>query len=172
MKYISTLAVVSIVGCTSTADVHHQADGNIPNGIRLMSSTAQIIVNNGDGTVCYGPPADATIDLDASTSFKGLQLGAGDNEIPLGGRNPNVLLTRDILFQACLAESRMDLSKNERKALFNSVLKTISDINTQTLEGESVSTDADSGSQVIPGQMVTKPSSNDSSSSSESSGGF
>lgn len=172
MKYIYALAVVSIAGCTTAADVHHQADSEIPLGVRLISSTAQIIVNNGDGTVCYGPPADATIDLDGSTSFKGVSLGAGDNEIPLGGRNPNVLVTRDILFQACLAEARMDLSKNERKALFNSVLKTISDVNAQTLEGESVSTDADSGSQVIPGQMASDPPSEDSSSSSESSDSF
>lgn len=166
MKHIASAVVLLIAGCTTAADVHHQADNDVPQGIRLMSSTAQIIVNNGDGTVCFGPPADATIDLDGSTSFRGFNFGAGDNEIPLGGRNPNVLVTRDILFQACLAESRMGLSKNERKALFNQVLQTLGDINAQTLEGGNVSSDADSGSQVIPGQMVTGQPTGDSSSTS------
>lgn len=144
MKHMASMALLITSGCTTMADVYHQADNDMPQGIRLISPTAQIIVNNGDGTVCFGPPADATIDLDGSASSGTFRAGASDDEIPLGGRNPNVLVTRDILFQACLAESRLGLSKNERKALFQNVLDLIRDINAQTLEGDSVTTDADS----------------------------
>lgn len=170
MKAMYVLALIGAAGCSNEADVYHQADSEIPSGIKLMSSTAQLVVNNGDGTVCYGPPADATIDLTGSASSKGLKIGVGDDEIPLGGRNPNVLLTRDLLFQACLAEARMGLTKAERKKLFSEVLKVVTDVNAQSLEGENISSDSDSGSQVIPGQMVTGATSTSSTGSSSGSG--
>lgn len=169
---IFMVAAVGVTGCTTAADVFHQDDSELPTGMRLMSSTAQLVVNNGDGTLCYGPPADATIDLDGSASAKGVKIGAGDNEIPLGGRNPNVLITRDLLFQACLAEARMGLTKAERKKLFGEVLNAITEVNAQSLEGDSVSSDSDSGSQVIPGQMIGQSGDTSSTSTSSSSDGF
>lgn len=147
-------------GCVSQVDdVHHYDTRSIGSSMTLLSSSSQIIITNADGTVCVGPPPDATADLGFSAGVSVFSGGGNDSaggaeeEIPLGGRNPNVLVTRDILFQSCLAESRLDLNADERKAHFAATLQLVQQINAQSLEGEGVENDGytDSEDFVAPG---------------------
>ena len=144
--------------CTA-GDVFHQANRSVTTDLTLLGATAQPIVRNPDGTICYGPPPDATIDEDVASAMPSFSVGVGDNEIPIGGRNPNVLITRDIFFQACLAEARLQLTPAERKKLFYKVLETVQTVNSATLEGAYVTSDATSGQTIVAPQAVPLQSS-------------
>jgi hypothetical protein len=50
----------------------------------------------------------------------------------------SVLVTRDLLFQSCLAESRLGLSGDERKARYQALLDPLAKINADSLEGKNV----------------------------------
>ena len=132
-------------GCVSTVDdVHHFETKKLGESLTLIAGGAQLIVSNSDGTVCFGPPPDATTDLGMAANVSILSGGGsdsvtgGEEEIPLGGRNPNVLITRDLLFQSCLAEARFELTREERIEHFSRTLKVIQALNGQSLEGVSV----------------------------------
>ena len=146
VRYAALLALP--VACTA-GDVHHQAETTISSDATFLSSTAQPIIRNADGSICYGPQPDSTVDDDISMGTQFAGLGASDNEIPLGGRNPNVLITLDIFFQACLAEARLNLTGAQRVDLFNKTLDLVRAVNTASLEGASISSDSDSGNQQI-----------------------
>ena len=88
---------------------------------------------------------DGTINKSLSgAGTSGLTSGGTDDEAYLGGRNPNVLISRDILLQSCLAETRLKLSNEERKALFSRTLDVIQAINSVPLDGASIETDVGS----------------------------
>ncbi|MDX1571011.1 MAG: hypothetical protein R3200_11040, partial [Xanthomonadales bacterium] len=107
------------------------------------------------GTICVGPPPDATADLGFAADVTVLggggtdSAGAGEEELPLGGRNPNVLITRDLIFQSCLAESRLGLDSDERKAHYKDLLDLLAKINAQSLEGSDVEEVGQSGDQSV-----------------------
>ena len=150
MKIILSLLI--ILGLTACAErslfkpenrsVMHEQDLSLESEVKLIAAVGQPIVRNADGTLCYGPQPDATIDIDLSgNSISGSLLSATDDEKGLGGRNPNVLITRDILFQSCLAEARLKLSDVERKELFLKTLDVIQAMNSVSLDGESIESD-------------------------------
>ena len=123
----------------------HETDLYLESEVTLIAAVAQPIVKNSDGTICYGPQPDGTINKSLfGGGTNGMTLGGTDDEAYLGGRNPNVLISRDILFQSCLAETRLQLSDEERKALFSRTLDVIQAINSASLDGTSI--EADSGS--------------------------
>ena len=150
MKIILSLLI--ILGLTACAErslfkpenrsVMHEQDLSLESEVKLIAAVGQPIVRNADGTLCYGPQPDATIDRDLSGNrTSGSLLSATDDEKGLGGRNPNVLITRDILFQSCLAEARLKLSDAERKELFLKTLDVIQAMNSVSLDGESIESD-------------------------------
>ncbi len=149
------LGILAILksGCANI-DVHHRESGPLTSDLTLIGPSSQPIVRNADGTFCYGPPPDSSIDEQAGGAVKWFSFGNNADELPLGGRNPNVLVTRDILFQSCLAEARLKLDREERIKLFYKTLEVLQGINSKTLEGAAVTTDADSGSQNIPQSNV------------------
>ncbi len=158
MKRLAFAAGVTLVmtgRATSVEDVHHFSTRQVGNSITLLTSNSQIIVINADGTICVGPPPDATTDLGFATSISVLSTGgtdgasAAEEEFPLGGRNPNVLNTRDIIFQSCLAEARLGLTAEERKQHYKDTRDLIAKINAQSLEGSEVEDVAESGDQEI-----------------------
>jgi len=139
----SLLALSQLLGCTTTVDdVHHFATQNIGTSLTMVTSSSQLIITNPDGSICVGPPPDATADMGFSAGvsvFSGAGTdGASGNEeeVPLGGRTANVLVTRDMLFQSCLAEARLNLTPDERKAHHQALLDALVKINSQTLDGE------------------------------------
>lgn len=146
---IPIFSLVVLSGCTE-ADVFHQGNRTLKSQLTLIGPSAQPIVKNDDGTICYGPQPDATIDETVAGSNSAFGIGAADEELPLGGRNPNVLITRDILFQSCLAESRMRLTKAERMKLYYKTLDTIQAINSATLEGAYITNDNSNQSIAVP----------------------
>jgi hypothetical protein len=159
-------AALLLSGCLrSVRDVHHYSTQQLGPSLSMVTASSQLIVTNADGSICVGPPPDATSDLGISASVSVLggaeQGGAagGEEELPLGGRNPNVLVTRDLLFQSCLAEARLNLSPEERKAHHAALMQLIAGINGHTLEGVDIQTDAESASQrvTLPG-VFTRPS--------------
>lgn len=149
MRWVKPLTLFAIFSGCAAGDVHHQGNREMISELTLLGPTAQPIVRNSDGSICYGPQPDATIDEDGAAGVRSFSLGVGDDELPLGGRNPNVLITRDIFFQSCLAEARLKLDRTERLALFNRTLELVRAVNSASLEGASVDSDSDSGSQVI-----------------------
>ena len=153
----ASIAAVVVAGCATTvSDVHHYKTQQLGPSLSMVTSSSQIIVTNPDGSVCVGPPPDATADLGFSSNFsllggKGDDVGGGggEEELPLGGRNPNVLITRDVLFQSCLAEARLGLSPDERKAHYQATMQLIATINAKTLDGNNIQSDAESANQRI-----------------------
>lgn len=107
-----------------------------------------------DGTKCFAPAPDAVSDTGSDFSIA-LPLtvttaGGGEaqfkDQVPLGGRNPNVLITRQILFESCLAEQRFNLSKEERLLHWQQTMQLIAAINQRSLDGLSVTNDNIAGS--------------------------
>jgi len=149
-------AFIALGGCATTVeDVHHYSTRDIGQSVTLMTASSQLIITNPDGTICVGPPPDATADLGFAADVSVLGTGGdsggvsgGEEEIPLGGRNPNVLVTRDLLFQSCLAESRLKLSADERKQHYVALLELIARVNADSLEGKDVENVGQSGDQV------------------------
>jgi hypothetical protein len=137
------LAGLGLSGCAENLSVMHEKKIDLTSDVLLIGSGGLPIVRNADGTHCFGPQPDSSINVDlsqSSTSRLGtiFDLSEDDSESPLGGRNANVLVTRDLLFQSCLAEARLKLSTKERKELFEKTLNVIQTINSQTLVGSSV----------------------------------
>jgi len=145
---------LALLGGCGNIDVHHRESGMLAPGLTLVGPSSQPIVRNEDGTICYGPPPDASIDEQAGGAVKWFSFGDNNDELPLGGRNPNVLITRDLLFQSCLAESRLKLNNEQRIKLFYKTLAIVQSINGKSLDGNAVTTNADSGSQTIPQGVV------------------
>jgi len=143
MKLVLLILIgLGLIGCAENLDVMHQSDLNLESAVTLIAPVAQPIVKNPDGTYCYGPQPDGAINI--SRSGTGINGGTGtgsDDEAYLGGRNPNVLISRDLLFQSCLAEARLKLSNEERKALFSRTLDIIQAINSESLDGEAIESD-------------------------------
>lgn len=143
MKLVLLILIsLGLIGCAENLDVMHQSDLNLESEVTLIAPVAQPIVKNPDGTYCYGPQPDGAINI--SRSGTGINVGTVtgvDDEAYLGGRNPNVLISRDLLFQSCLAEARLKLSNEERKALFSRTLDIIQAINSESLDGEAIESD-------------------------------
>jgi hypothetical protein len=143
MKLVLLILIsLGLIGCAENLDVMHQSDLNLESEVTLIAPVAQPIVKNPDGTYCYGPQPDGAINISRSvTGINGGTVTGGDDEAYLGGRNPNVLISRDLLFQSCLAEARLKLSNEERKALFSRTLDIIQAINSESLDGEAIESD-------------------------------
>lgn len=144
--YFLILVAFGLSGCAENLSVMHEKKVDLETDVTLIGSGALPIVKNADGTYCFGPQPDSSISLDLSADSSTSPLSSvtdNDNESSLGGRNPNVLITRDLLFQSCLAESRLKLSKKERKELFEKTLSVIQAVNGQSMEGSSVVSDND-----------------------------
>lgn len=171
-RHLVLAAALLVLGGCSNIDVHHREDAPLPAGLTLLGPSSQPIVRNPDGTFCYGPPPDSTIDEQAGGAVKWLSFGDNSDELPLGGRNPNVLVTRDILFQSCLAETRLKLDPQQRIQLFYKTLEIVSRINAQSLDGTAVASDADSGSQTIPEPQIPGVQSKAASSGTSNSGSY
>lgn len=143
MKLVLLILIsLGLIGCAENLDVMHQSDLNLESEVTLIAPVAQPIVKNPDGTYCYGPQPDGAINISRSgTGINGGTVTGVDDEAYLGGRNPNVLISRDLLFQSCLAEARLKLSNEERKALFSRTLDIIQAINSESLDGEAIESD-------------------------------
>ena len=147
--YFLMLVAFGLSGCAEDLSVMHETKVDLESDLTIIGSGALPIVKNVDGTYCFGPQPDSSISLDLSAQSGTSPLSSvtdNDNESSLGGRNPNVLITRDLLFQSCLAESRLKLSKKERKELFEKTLSVIQAINGRSVEGSSVVSDNDNSS--------------------------
>jgi hypothetical protein len=65
-----------------------------------------------------------------------------------------VLLSRDLIFQSCLAEARLGLNADERRAHYQALLDLLAKVNANSLEGKNIENENESGDQnvVLPGQ--------------------
>jgi hypothetical protein len=148
------LLALALSGCSGTPGGLGAGDHEVvtlDGPVTLLGAGGLPIVRNPDGTVCYGPMPDVSLDEDASGVFSSFSLNDGQIETALGGRNPNVLVTRDIFFQACLAESRLNMTRQERVQLFRKTLDAVVQINSQSLDGEAVTDDTPMTTVQLPG---------------------
>ena len=151
MRLALCLVVGLAAACAPTKDELHRLQSKaIDEDLVLMSPSSQMIIQNKNGVVCFAPAPDAAQQIGGDVSIvlpftvtlgEPSQANAFDDQIPLGGRNPNVLITRALLFEACMVEARSDMSKDERLAHWERTLKAIETINTGSLEGSSIQSD-------------------------------
>jgi len=144
--------------------------------ITLVGASSRYIVKNKDGSFCFGPSPDATFTdsmgtslgltlVDTSTSSSDSMEDAHSRS-GLGGRNPNILITREILFETCLLVERAKLSPSQMVELYKTTLDAIVKINQRTLDGAAITSDNSEASSlsVSDGAISESSSSTDTSS--------
>jgi hypothetical protein len=148
--------------------------------ITLAGASSRYIVTNKDGSFCFGPSPDA-----AFTDSMGANLGLGFTLIDmskngessdsiddahirsgLGGRNPNVLISREILFETCLLIERAKLSPSQMVELYKTTLDAIVKINQVPLDGAAILSDNPDASSISLSNSGGTVSENSSKSSS------
>lgn len=150
-----------ISGCITTPQIGHEVSSIRADpkneGITLTGSSSRYIVKNKDGSFCFGPPPDAAFTDSMSGSMGGLALTLFDNSsvnssssnaladahqrVGLGGRNPNVLISREILFESCLLMEKANLTSAQMIDLYKTTLDAIVQINAKSLDGNSIKSD-------------------------------
>ncbi|GAB55696.1 hypothetical protein GPUN_1579 [Glaciecola punicea ACAM 611] len=150
-----------ISGCITTPQIGHEVSSIRADpkneGITLTGSSSRYIVKNKDGSFCFGPPPDAAFTDSMSGSMGGLALTLFDNStvnssssdaladahqrVGLGGRNPNVLISREILFESCLLMEKANLTSAQMIDLYKITLDAIVQINAKSLDGNSIKSD-------------------------------
>jgi hypothetical protein len=108
---------------SKTSDLMASYIKESPNSVRLCADRMSDIADT--NIVRFG------IDL----SGEGTNEEAGDRSIALGGRNPAVLITRELLYRACELSNNLNLSKEETLAVYYRFLDaslTIAKVQTST----------------------------------------
>lgn len=168
-KYFCLMVMAFVVnglyGCATTAIPGHELGSVHPdpqnNGsITLSGSSSRYIIKNKDGSYCVSPAPDAAFTDSTSGGFGLTLVQVGDTStnsdtitdahqrMSLGGRNPNVLITRDILFETCLLIGRAGLNASQMLDVYKSSLDAITQINKQSLDGAAVKSDAPNSSNL------------------------
>jgi hypothetical protein len=147
-----------LYGCASMVQPGHELGSVLPdpqsNGsITLSGSSSRYIIKNKDGSYCFSPAPDAAFTDSTSDGLELTLVKVGDSSsnsdtiadahqrMSLGGRNPNVLITRDILFETCLLIGRAGLNASQMLDVYKSSLDTITQINKQSLDGAAIKSD-------------------------------
>jgi hypothetical protein len=180
------LSIIS--GCITTPQIGHEVSSirvdPKSEGITLAGSSSRYIVKNKDGSFCFGPPPDAAFTDSMSGSMGGLALTLFDNStvnssssdalsdahqrVGLGGRNPNVLITREILFETCLLMEKANLTSAQMIDLHKITLDAIVKLNDKSLDGNSIKSDQGASESLsVTAGSVSTSSSGDSSDSSD-----
>lgn len=186
---INTIILLAIIfvltGCSAMKpQVGHEVSSVPPaeeGTITLAGASSRYIVKNKDGSFCFGPSPDAAF-TDSMGAGLGVTLidlsknsGLSDSiedahaRSGLGGRNPNVLISREILFETCLLIERAQLSPSQMVDLYKTTLDAIVKINHAPLDGAAIlsdNPDASSTSLSNSGGTVSESSSSSSKSSS------
>jgi hypothetical protein len=172
-----------ISGCITTPQIGHEVSSIRADpkneGITLTGSSSRYIVKNKDGSFCFGPPPDAAFTDSMSGSIGGLALTLFDNStvnpgssdaladahqrVGLGGRNPNVLISREILFESCLLMEKANLTSAQMIDLYKTTLDAIVQINAKSLDGDSITSDngASGSLSLTAGSVSTSSSDSD-----------
>jgi hypothetical protein len=149
----AVLSMLILTACSHAPQPGHELGATNPTSeMTLLGASSRIVIRNADGSLCVGPPPDAAFS-DSKSNDLGVTLVNVDNSetndsvsnaharLPLGGRNPNVLVTRDLLFEACLFSQRANLSQEQQLKLYRETLYTIQKVNNGSLDGAAVTTD-------------------------------
>ena len=143
-------------GCTLGPNKPFHTDSN---GIRIHSSTSDLkstyMKDHGSKEImCAARQSDV-----ADTKGGGVGIGVGAEKISdsvsqgaisLGGRNPSVLLAREILFRTCELSMNYSLTKKEAIKIFHDSLKTVNAFSKyQTGTGTESKVSAGSGAQQV-----------------------
>lgn len=150
-KKIFTLAVLSafVTGCSSLDPLEvRPVEDNIKSPTTLYGSTAavrNVTVRDRKNSriICAEPMPDAAFDQEEEAdwdlsfiSFGGDEKGEEESasvEAGLGGRSPNVLITREILFRYCEFISNVEFTSKEKAEMFKDVLDSLVKINQVSL---------------------------------------
>lgn len=100
---------------------------------------------------CRAPDPDFTVqssegvslsDALASTASESVSLGGGQAAMSLGGRSPDLLITRELMYRACELASNINADEDTTIKIYTQFLKTIENISqSQTGNGTSSATD-------------------------------
>ena len=136
------LSMTTLVGCALNPEsLHHGQSEN--KDIELYGTTAGIrgIImrkSSSDSVYCAEPQPDAGVSESLSENVAVSQAEAGNEseggsesvgESSLGGRSVNVLLTREIFYRTCEFLSNVNLSEDEKLAVFKASLQSVIDLN-------------------------------------------
>jgi len=119
-------------------------------------------------TVCLSPPPDIVIGMSQSSEISLLGKSGGVNDSfsadTLGGRSPEVLIARELMYRICELSANMPMSTAQTLKLYETTIKDITDMAT------SVGVEAGSkGSGYIGNASQAQSSSSEASASTESS---
>lgn len=182
------LSAVLFSGCSMLNPLEVKpVEDNVNSATTLYGSTAavrNVMVRDRKNSriICAEPMPDAAFDDEEESSwdfsfisFGGDEKGAEEAsniEAGLGGRNPNVLITREILFRYCEFISNVELSDKEKAKMFKDVLDSLVKINTVTLgkgtRAEAETTlDVEESNTAVPSGEKKPPSTKDNLSDSD-----
>jgi len=149
--------------------------------ISLVGASSRAVVKTKNGSYCFGPSPDAAFNDTMGMGFNLELLTFGDDNTDdsfddahlrnnLGGRNPNVLITRELLFEACIMGDRANLTQQQMIDIYKATLGTIEKINSQSLDGAGIRTDNPDESLTVTNSAtsLTSTSTSDSTSSQDS----
>ncbi len=177
--------ILVLSGCVAGPQVGHEVSSVIPDpknegAITLVGSSSRYVVKNKDGSFCFGPPPDAAFTDSMGASIGMTLVDVSKNEgssdaledahqrSGLGGRNPNVLISREILFELCLLQERADLTSDQMVGLYETTLDAIVKINANSLDGDNITSDNGNSSSVSLSNAGVSTSENNSDSDDSS----
>jgi hypothetical protein len=144
LPYFTVIIVCSLTSCVTTKPLETQVLQVKANSLTATPAIARLnIVKKASDSICscITPVPDA-----AYNSNDGFNLGVtsnlgkeqtgfseGETETGLGGRSPNVLITREMYFRLCEFLSNGTYSKETKVELFKATLKAITLLNKNDL---------------------------------------
>jgi hypothetical protein len=153
-RFLTILWTCSLTACAATdpKSGHEVTQINRVGDLSLVGASSRLVVKNSNGSHCFGPPPDAAFSDSMGMGVNISMLNFGDDTTSdsfddahirnnLGGRNPNVLITRELLFEACLLADRAGLTPSQMVEIYKATLSTIEKINSQSLDGENITSD-------------------------------
>lgn len=164
---LGLLLAVLISGCSLLGENKSEILVSDRDGLDLHAlpanfSSVFLKQSNSSETFCAGRMPDGMAEV--STNLKlgskeagSVAAGSGVAELSLGGRSPNVLIARELMYRHCELVANQKLSKSESIKLFEKILDVVRPSFLQPSTAASATTQAISSPTVGPG---TAPASN------------
>ena len=145
-RFFLCAIVCSLAACASpdplAVNLHRGQNLTLHSTTAAVSSTVVRAVGD-NRIICAQPQPDASISESegASVSIALAKVSgdeqaseqSGENENSLGGRDPNVLITRELLFRQCEFLGNSNLTDQQKIDLYNATLSAIVTINQAAL---------------------------------------
>lgn len=147
------------------------------NGLDIHSTSPghSLVVTRDNGSTekyCAGRPPDLVDDKSFAVNLpvpgKNLQMGTGSNELSLGGRSPDVLIVREVLYRFCELSINQNLSSAETVGVFRELYPLILKALSSPVAGVAAKSSVDAAQVTPSADKSANPSADPNQSSSSS----